>query len=199
VTAERHRTHELWGRIAAKEAARRLWLEAGNPPVYPADLAVASGPHSQTKLFALANPGVPVAAVSIACSEGVAVAIAHADPHARVGIAVRSIAENPLALDASSTAAAEHILLGLNAVDRPEWIARLECAKEVTARTLGLAPAPAPCEITDVDESSGIVRFSLAPHSDHPLDVQPFASLYVMTQRRGEYVWAWTLMEGVDS
>ena len=40
VTNERRRRHKLWGRIAAKEAARRLWHAAGKPPVYPADLAI---------------------------------------------------------------------------------------------------------------------------------------------------------------
>ena len=50
---ETRRTHRLWGRIAAKEAARRIWRAAGDPARYPADLAVESrrrtaGPDSST-------------------------------------------------------------------------------------------------------------------------------------------------------
>src|SRR5262249_24464915 len=36
------RTQLLWKSIAAKEAARRLWQSAGEPAVYPADLAIVT-------------------------------------------------------------------------------------------------------------------------------------------------------------
>ena len=65
VTNELKRTHELWGRIAAKEAARRLWLEAGGPSVYPADLAIVSDPHGKPALVSLANPEMPAREILI--------------------------------------------------------------------------------------------------------------------------------------
>ena len=33
--SETRRTHRLWGRVAAKEAARRIWRAAGHPARYP--------------------------------------------------------------------------------------------------------------------------------------------------------------------
>ena len=39
---DQRRSQRLWGRIAAKEAARRLWNERGDPATYPADLAIVS-------------------------------------------------------------------------------------------------------------------------------------------------------------
>ena len=50
------RTHRLWGRIAAKEAVRRLWLAQGLPPRYPADLAIASDSQGRPRFRDLARP-----------------------------------------------------------------------------------------------------------------------------------------------
>ena len=52
---EAQRTHRLWGRIAAKEAARRLWLDTGDPPRFPADLAIVSGIDNSPRLHDLAR------------------------------------------------------------------------------------------------------------------------------------------------
>jgi acyl transferase domain-containing protein len=247
VTGERHRAHELWGRIAAKEAARRLWLEAGGPPVYPADLAVMAGPRGRLQLFSLATLADPAAAVSIAYSEGVAVALAAADPHARIGIDVKTIVAAPHALEAAMTPGEQCLLSRWIPADRAEWITRFQCAKEAAAKAIGVAKAPvdnptplspreragvrapaetttstpnslspreragvraptetsarAPltCEITQVDAASGIMQLTLAPQADQSLEASAVESLYVASQRRGDYVWAWTLLEGADS
>ncbi len=52
---ETERTHRLWGRIAAKEAARRLWLAAGGQPRYPADLVIVED-RGKPRLRDLARP-----------------------------------------------------------------------------------------------------------------------------------------------
>ena len=39
-------TARIWPRIAAKEAARRLWLDQGKPAVYPADLEIQPIPRA---------------------------------------------------------------------------------------------------------------------------------------------------------
>jgi hypothetical protein len=206
VTSERNRAHELWGRIAAKEGARRLWHEDGSPLVYPADLAVVVDRLPQPQLFSLANPSHPVAAVSIAWSEAVAVAIAAADPLARVGIDVESIAEVPENFEASSFTTGEQRLLSRWAPPgRAEWIARFRCARKSAAKTLTQFPdAVSPsglrnCEITQVDEASGVMQVKLAPHVDQSLAGTALDSLCVVSQRRGDYVWAWALVKGADS
>jgi acyl transferase domain-containing protein len=86
------RTLDLWGRIAAKEAARRLWLAAGGTHIYPADLQVEEGPACLPRLRSLLDPGAEdVPSIAIACTDGVAVALAAHDPRATIGIAVARI------------------------------------------------------------------------------------------------------------
>jgi hypothetical protein len=194
-TNERHRTHELWERIAAKEAARRLWHQAASPPVYPADLAVAAGQHGRLELFSLANPGAPAAAVSMAHAEGVAVAIAAADPRARTGIEVEAISIGPEDVDSSEFTAPEQLLLArCSPPDRAEWITRIRCARNAARRAIGLS-----VEITDVHEDSGIMRAKVAVETDQALAAGIVESLFVVTRRRGGYAWAWTLVEGAHS
>ena len=61
VTNDRHRTHELWGRIAAKEAARRLWLETGcalrsTLPISPSCLTRTASPRSSRSRIPIRQP-----------------------------------------------------------------------------------------------------------------------------------------------
>jgi hypothetical protein len=69
----------------------------------------------------------------------------------------------------------------------------------VRAPTETSARAPLTCEITQVDAASGIMQLTLAPQADQSLEASAVESLYVASQRRGDYVWAWTLLEGADS
>ncbi len=202
VTSESQRTHELWGRIAAKEAARRLWLEAGTPPVYPADLAVVSDRHDRPNLFSLSAPADPAAAVSIAHTDGIAVAIAAANPAACVGIDVEAIVDIPAVFEASAFTPAEQLLLSKFAAPvRAEWIARFRCGKDAAAKAMGfgLPAEPLACEIAQVDETSGIMRVQVRTQVDQAPAAMAVDSLFVVSQRRGDHVWAWTLLEGADS
>ncbi len=196
VTLDRDRTHELWGRIAAKEAVRRLWREAGSPSVYPADLAVAAEVTGRLQIFSGANPADPVATVSIARSEGVAAAIAVLDPRARIGIDVKSIGDESGSHDAPSFTSGEQLLLDrLDPADRALSIARFLCAKASAARALTVDS----CEITAFDATSGVFQLKAPLQADQSLGKSAAAPLYAYSQRRGDYVWSWTLLEGADS
>ena len=61
------------------------------------------------------------------------------------------------------------------------------------------ARAPLTLEITHVDTASGIIHLQFARQADQSLEPAAVESLYVASQRRGDYVWAWTLVEGADS
>jgi phosphopantetheinyl transferase (holo-ACP synthase) len=200
---ERQRTHKLWGRIAAKEAARRLWHTAGKPPVYPADLCIKSDANGRPELLSLTAPGDSAcAAVSIAHCDGVAVAIAAADPACRAGIDVETIAERPEGFEATAFSSAEQLLLNnWPAAGRLEWIMRFLCAKQATAKATGLAASAGPLdfEITQVDETSGTVRVKLGPALTAVLPPGMIHSVCVVSARRGDFAWAWTLLEGADS
>ena len=176
VTGERHRTHELWGRIAAKEAVRRLWLEAGSPPVYPGDLAVEAQagtarfgsrasqrqhiqpPSSRSRVRK--EPPLPSRPLTRA---------------ARLGIAVKSLGDVTGARDASPFTTAEQLLLAhLDPADRAEWIARFQCAKESAAKALTVDS----CEITSFDAQSGIVKLKVPLQADQSLgSSQPLPSM----------------------
>ncbi len=202
VTSERQRTGELWGRIAAKEAARRLWLAEENPPVYPADLAVVPNAHGRLQLVSLAAPAAPAAAVSIAYTDSAAVAIAAANPAARVGIAVEAIVEPTQESEAPAFTNGEQLLISQRSPSsRAEWIARFRCGKESAAKAIGFGSAAGPfaCEIVQVDEALGIMQVHFCQPVDQSLPARVMGSLFAVSQRRGDHVWAWALVEGADS
>ena len=107
------RTHRLWGRIAAKEAVRRVGRARGEPDTYPADLIVAPDPQGRPILHSRAEPGrVDLPAVSIAHVDGVAVALAAFDPSTRVGIDVEPIIRRSPGFEATAFTPGERALLG---------------------------------------------------------------------------------------
>ncbi len=107
-TSEQHRSQTLWGRIAAKEAARRLWKDMGRPGIYPADLAIATDENGQPRLVKLGQSTRDASpAISIAHTDGVAVALAAIDPGVRLGIAVEAIVDRPENVELSAFNPAE--------------------------------------------------------------------------------------------
>ncbi len=199
--SEERRSHRLWGRIAAKEAARRLWNDAGHPTVYPADLAIVADEHGRPVLTWMGEPALdPPPAISIAHADGVAVALAVLDPMARVGIDVEPIAARPPSFEATAFTADERALLDRRSGGRrDEWVTRFWCAKEAAAKASGLGSAggPASAQVVEADHDTGIIRVRLAPElltawpggdCDQPLDV--------VTARRADRAWAWTIGKG---
>ncbi len=192
--SESARSHRLWGLVAAKEAARRIWQSEGHAPVYPADLAIVAAEHGRPMLINLDDPGDrTLPAIAIAEADGVAVAIAARDPLARPGIAVERIAESPEGgMTAAETPDERAILAPWNGPLRLEWAARIRSARAAAAMALGVGQACAGVEgqivaldIVALDEESGSILIQTGPASPHALSVA--------TARRGEYAWAWTL------
>lgn len=191
------RTHRLWGRIAAKEAARRLWLDRGGEPVYPADLIVDRNPLGRPHLRSrLGHNRLP--SISIAHADGVAVALASLDASGSVGIDIESIVPRSATFEATAFLLGEIALLGdRSGDDRAEWVARLWCAKEAVAKAtgLGFVEGPSGAEVVEGDESGSLgvrLRGSLATACPSLAG----RVVLVTTTRRGDYVWAWTLGEG---
>jgi hypothetical protein len=191
---EDERSRRLWGRIAAKEAARRLWRAEGRRPLYPADLAVVpdTDEPDRHRLIRVDDPGDrTLPAVAIADADGVAVAIAARDAEARLGIAVEVIGGHPGGLEEVAFTQGERDLLarwsGPNSL---EWVARFSCAKEAAARAVGvdLAGGPSAAEVVRADEATGVLHLRLASTITGPLRVA--------SARRGEYAWAWARARG---
>ena len=195
------RTHRLWGRIAAKEAARRLHLDRGGLPTYPADLLIEADAMGRPHLRE--RPGssfgeAPL--VSIAHVEGVAVALACLDPSSRPGIDVEPVVGRSATFEATAFLPGERALLGDRlGDDRAEWIARLWCAKEAVAKATGLGfvdgPSGVEVVLDNFDESLGVrLQGGLAEACPELAD----RVIRVVTARRGDFAWAWTLGEGVE-
>ena len=154
------RTHRLWGRIAAKEAARRLWLAAGDPPRYPADLAIVED-RGRPRLRDLARPERDdLPAISIAHTEGIVVALAARDPEALVGIDIEPVCEcteesDPLALTDDEVS---WLPSGVK-TSRCEWIARFRAARQAATKASGLSLAAdrAVAKVVAADVDSGEV------------------------------------------
>jgi len=199
--SDQRRSQRLWGRIAAKEAARRLWNEAGEPATYPADLAIVAGEHGRPLLTRLGHHQVEtMPAVSIAHTDGIAVALAALDPDSRVGIDVEPIVERDHSFLAAAFTPGERALLDRRSgSNRAEWTARFWCAKEAAAKAsgLGLAGGPSSAEVVEVDVESGAIQVRLTSElaSAWP-EGKNCNPLRVVSARRGEHVWAWTIGTG---
>jgi acyl transferase domain-containing protein len=190
--SEVRRTHRLWGRIAAKEAARRLWQAAGVPARFPADLAVAYGPEGRPLLATLAKPeDHDLPAISIAHAEGLTLAIASRAACGRAGIDVVSLHEAFGGADASQLLSTGEMALveRWSGEARAEWIARIVAARQAASKAFGIGPREATdrAEVRSVELERGAMSVRIEGES-----------LKIWTSRRGEYVWAWTLGEGVE-
>jgi acyl transferase domain-containing protein/phosphopantetheinyl transferase (holo-ACP synthase) len=199
-SSDPRRTHRLWGKIAAKEAARRLWLADGRRATYPADLAIDNDDQGRPRLVLLEDPeNKSLPAISVAHCDGIAVALAAADPAARPGIAVETISERPEGFEDLAFTPQEQSLLDQSPdSSRRAWIARFWCAKEAAAKAAGsgLDSTARTAEVTSVDFASGVMHVRVAPS----LSAEHLGSfvnpIRVHSNRRGDYAWAWTLGEG---
>ncbi|WP_158633515.1 type I polyketide synthase [Tautonia sociabilis] len=198
VGPEERRTLRLWGRIAAKEAARRLWLAEGGPAVYPADLTIEPDPTGRPRLRSRLEPERDdLPAVSIAHTEGVAVGLSCRDPFAFVGIDVEPIVPRSPSFEDLAFSPAERSLLDrFPREDRAGWIARLWCAKEALGKAtgLGMIAGPSSVAVVDVDPDSGRLAALLGPDLESRCPGLAGGPIAVGSAIRGEYVYAWVVM-----
>jgi acyl transferase domain-containing protein/phosphopantetheinyl transferase (holo-ACP synthase) len=200
--SEQLRSRRLWGRMAAKEAARRLWNDTRDSATYPADLAVVADERGRPLLRRVGRADLDsLPSISIAHTDGVAVGLAALDPAARVGIDVEAIVERPAGFEALAFTATERTLLERWAgSNRTEWTTRFWCAKEAAAKAsgLGMKGGPASAQVVEADENSGVLHVLLSPEllSVMPGDVVN-NPVRVVSALRGNRAWAWTIIKGV--
>jgi malonyl CoA-acyl carrier protein transacylase len=196
------RAHWLWGQIAAKEAARRLWLATGEPPRFPADLAIRGGMGSAPRLHDLAGPERnDLPAISIAHTEGIVVALAAREPHTPVGIDIEPIFTGAVGTDIHSLTDGELLELPQPVEKSPsEWDARLIAARQAAAKASGLNPAAdsAVTQVVRTDSDTGDVFVMLRADGRPMPPVLSGVSIRVRTAKRGNHIWAWTLGEKVQ-
>jgi hypothetical protein len=98
---ERAFTHRVWGLVAAKEAARRLWKARDGCSFFPADL-ILEGDEPESRCVRSLN-SLDRATVSIAHDEGVAVAIATLESTTNLGIDIVHLDPDGADPDSDST------------------------------------------------------------------------------------------------
>ncbi|WP_169975805.1 type I polyketide synthase [Tautonia rosea] len=163
--SEERRTLRLWGRIAAKEAVRRLDLREGRPTEYPADLTIEPDTYGRPWIRSRREPDrAELPALSIAHTRGVAVALASRSPNALVGIDVELIVPRSTSFEELAFLDRERELLdqfGRN--DRPGWVARFWCAKETVGKVTGqgMVAGPPSTEVVAVDAQDGWITVQL--------------------------------------
>jgi hypothetical protein len=195
--SEREWTMRLWERVAAKEAARRLWLEQGGPAVYPADLAVEAGRDGGHRLRSLAEPSRgDLPTIALARAEGVALALAAADPGARVGVGIEPI---PAAVPDDASEPERAGLARIPSAERPEWLARIRAARAALLQALGLDRGDdlaGGIELAGLDHATGEVSLTLATEPRQDRIGRGAETTLVSTARKGDFAWAWLLHEG---
>ncbi|WP_152051466.1 type I polyketide synthase [Tautonia marina] len=162
---EERRTLRLWGRIAAKETVRRLWLRDGRPPEYPADLTIEPDSYGRPWIRSRRTPDHgDLPALSIAHTQGVAVALANRSPHAIVGIDVERVVPRSASFEELAFTDQERRLLDQIGRDgRSAWIARFWCAKEAVGKVTGrgMVAGPSSAEVVAVDAQNGWITVRL--------------------------------------
>ena len=201
---EERRSQRLWGRIAAKEAARRLWNDEGLSAVYPADLAILADPHARPLLTHWQTP--PWRQPRSSRSHMRMVSRSRWPRLIRrpgwESTSSRS-SNGPPASRPRRSPRRERTLLGRwSGPGRAEWMTRFWCAKEAAAKAsrLGLAGGPASAQVIDVNENTGVIHVRLAPElvagGSGEVCENP---LRVVSGRRGHRAWAWTIGKGTKS
>jgi acyl transferase domain-containing protein/phosphopantetheinyl transferase len=190
------RTLDLWARIAAKEAARRLWLTEGALPVYPADLSIQTNARGRILLRSRLEPNRDdLPALSMAHTEGVAIALAARSSQARIGIDVAHIDPK---YQRSLTPRDQAVISTISPDQRRSWATRLHCARQAVAKATGEAAAldPTSVEIVSFDPDSGTVAVRLGSTLVPSCPDLAHRPISADTSLRGEFAWAWTLLEG---
>ena len=160
---EKRRHEWLLGRCAAKQAVQSLLERNLNLHLSPTDIEIVPDAYGRP-LVSVAPPFRDRPSLSIAHSQGTAVALAVLDPQTRVGIDLESLTHRRQDFEAIAFSPDERSLLAALPGDlRQEWALRMWCAKEAVGKALGrgLSAGLLAFHITGVETASGIVQVVL--------------------------------------
>jgi len=149
----------LFGRMAAKDAARILWRKRTGEGMVPADIAItpdANGRPVASPIGRERPANFPN--VSIAHTEGVVAALGSLDHSPGIHIA-RPVTRDESFIQAAFDSA-ERELLAAGSPERDEMITRFSCAKKAVSKALGQGRLedPRSLNVTQYDPTSGAVE-----------------------------------------
>jgi len=180
------RRHEwLLGRAVAKDAVRRLLERHAALEIAPAEIEISPDAYGCPRACGAWTNRLPAApSLSIAHSDGTAVALAALDPGHAVGIDMESLDRRREDFESIAFRPEERALLDAMPEDsRQEWALRMWCAKEAVGKALGrgLSAGLRAFTITQMDAGSGGTQVELRD-----------AALETFPQLRGERLIAYT-------
>jgi phosphopantetheinyl transferase len=194
------RTEWLFGRAAAKDAVRRLVKEHYGIEVFPADVEIGKDADGRpfASLLGMDESEI-MPSISIAHSDGLAVAIAgYCSEGQWLGIDIERLRPRREGFQEIAFSKDELTLLdSLADPARDEWVTRLWCAKEATAKALGkgLVEGPQSVAVRKVDAATGTVEVILGDGLAGGFPELAGVPLVVYTAREGDWVVASTLCE----
>jgi phosphopantetheinyl transferase len=194
------RTEWLFGRAAAKDAVRRLVTQRHGTAIFPADIEIHQDGDGRpfARLLGTGDSAI-MPSISIAHSDGVAVAIAgYCHEGECLGIDIERLRPRQEAFQA--IAFNQHELALLDSVAssaRDEWVTRLWCAKEASAKALGkgLVEGPRSLVAWRLDVATGSVEVMLGEGLTREYPELAGVPLVVYTAREESWVVASTLCE----
>ncbi|MFE6486517.1 beta-ketoacyl synthase N-terminal-like domain-containing protein [Streptomyces sp. NPDC057757] len=158
--APRGRRQWLLGRIAVKDAVRRLLWDGGAGPLFPAEVRVGNEPGGRPFVTGGYGRTLPALHVSLAHRGETAVAMARSE--GPCGIDIEEVTDRPEGTLVVALTPHERELLGTLSRQAPErlWFTRFWAAKEAVAkaRGTGLGGEPRQFEITAADSALLTVR-----------------------------------------
>lgn len=159
----RRRGH-LLGRIAAKDAVRRLLWAEGAGDIYPAEIALHNDPAGRPVVTGVHGRDIGTGlTVSLAHSAEAAVALARRGP---CGIDIEEVTARPAGTIAAACGPEERALLArtVAAGDESEdlWFTRFWAAKEAVAKERGTGLGGRPQEYRVVGAGPGLLRVAHA-------------------------------------
>jgi malonyl CoA-acyl carrier protein transacylase/phosphopantetheinyl transferase (holo-ACP synthase) len=207
------KTEWLFGRLAAKDAARALWHQCRGERLLPADLEITPDAHGRPVLRHLGHRAAePMPAISISHTAGLAAALAVFDRSPPptlspaiggegrgrgVGIDVERVQPRGGGFEEIAFDATERALLDCFGSERDEGVARFWCAREAAAKALGRGQVEGPrsLAVRHVDRTTGAVHVALGPRLAEEFPELRYDLLIASTARDGEWVVATSLAE----
>ncbi|MBC9712330.1 polyketide synthase dehydratase domain-containing protein [Streptomyces sp. TRM66268-LWL] len=177
----------LLGRIAAKDAVRRLLWSDGEGPVFPGEVRIANEPSGRPYAYGVHGRQLPRLDVSLAHCQEAAVALVR--PQGPVGIDIEEIVERPPATVDAVLGATEHDLyraLGAH----PEALTRIWAAKEAASKAEGTGIQGRPRDFEVTAEGPDALRVRTPSGATHRVRLTTASNPPGLPART--YVVAWT-------
>jgi phosphopantetheinyl transferase/acyl carrier protein len=185
---EKRRHEWLLGRCAAKEAVRSLTEKKLGLRLSPAEIEIVPDCYGRPQVRAAFQPSI-----SIAHSQGTAVAMAAFDSSSRVGIDLESLSHRRQDFEAVAFSPDERDLLAAFSPDlRHEWTLRMWCAKEAVGKAMGrgLSAGLLAFHIVRAESASGIIEVEVRDGALGQVPELRGRSLVVYTARESGFVFS---------